>query len=176
MLNVYIRQGRWGMAMADLEAETIPVMFGAVEHAEAPEEEAPVAAPAPPPVVDETPVVQEPVEEGSSNLMLILGFVAIIAMSLLLPAAIAFYAAEDELGAAFRFGDVFALVRDNFTTYLILAIVSWAVYTVGGILGIIVCGLGWLFTIPYAELVIGHLTGQAYAGAQGAAPAILDES
>jgi hypothetical protein len=99
-----------------------------------------------------------------------------VIMSFLLPAALGIFADKGDLSAAFRFGDVFALVRDNFTTYLILAIVSWAVYTVGGILGVIVCGLGWLFTIPYAEMVIGHLTGQAYADSRGAAPAIVDEA
>ena len=85
MLNVYIREGRWEMAMADLEAETIPVMFGPVAHTEVPEEEAPDVAQAPPPVVDETPVAQEPVaEEGSSNLMLYLAAVGIVLIILLL--------------------------------------------------------------------------------------------
>jgi LPXTG-motif cell wall-anchored protein len=76
MLNVYIREGRWEMAMADLEAETIPVTFGAVSHMEAPEEVE--VAPAPPPAVDETPVAQEPAEDGSSNLLLILGVVLLV--------------------------------------------------------------------------------------------------
>jgi hypothetical protein len=76
MLNVYIREGRWEMAMADLEAETIPVTFGAVFHMEAPEEVE--VAPDPPPVVDETPVVQEPADEGSSNLLLILAFMLMV--------------------------------------------------------------------------------------------------
>jgi hypothetical protein len=109
-----------------------------------------------------------------------LNFLWGIVMSFLLPAALGIFADTGDLGAAFRFGDVFALVRDKFTTYLILAIISWAVYTVGGILGIIVCGLGWLFTIPYAEMVIGHLTGQAYVEAKGLSPAVeaavVDES
>ena len=83
LLNVYIREGRWEMAMADLEAETLPVTFGAVVH-EVPAEEAPAAAPAPPPVVDETPVVQEPAEDGSSNLLLIFGVVLIVVLFLVL--------------------------------------------------------------------------------------------
>ena len=45
ILNVYIREGRWEMAWADLEAETLPVTFGPVVHEVAPEE-APAAAPA----------------------------------------------------------------------------------------------------------------------------------
>lgn len=83
LLNVYIREGRWEMAMADLEAETLPVTFGPVVHEVAPEDALEVA-PAPPPVVDETPVAQEPVEDGSSNLMLILAFVLMVAILLMI--------------------------------------------------------------------------------------------
>ena len=82
LLNVYIREGRWEMAMADLEAETIPVTFGAVSHMEAPEEVE--VAPDPPPVVDETSVVQEPVDDGSSNLLLILAFMLMVAILLMI--------------------------------------------------------------------------------------------
>ena len=81
ILNVYIREGRWEMAMADLEAETLPVTFGAVVH-EVPTEEAPVVAPAPPPVVDETPVVQEAAEDASSNLYLIFAVVLLVLLIL----------------------------------------------------------------------------------------------
>jgi len=86
LLNVYIREGRWEIAWVEIEATEVPTTFGAVVHEVAPEEaveEAP-AVQAPPPVVDETPVSQEPVEEGSSNLMLLLGVVLIVAMFLLL--------------------------------------------------------------------------------------------
>ncbi|MBK5097191.1 MAG: hypothetical protein JJE01_05350 [Gemmatimonadetes bacterium] len=41
ILNVYIREGRWEMAWADLEAETLPVTFGPVVHEVAPEEPRP---------------------------------------------------------------------------------------------------------------------------------------
>lgn len=83
LLNVYIREGRWEMAMADLEAETLPVTFGAVVHEVAPEDALEVA-PDPPPVVEETPVTQEPVDDGSSNLLLILAFVLMVAILLMI--------------------------------------------------------------------------------------------
>jgi hypothetical protein len=92
-----------------------------------------------------------------------------IAMSLLLPAAIAFFAAGDELGAAFRFGEVYAFVRDNIKTYLITFLMSWVANFVGG-LGSIVCGVGVLVTTPYGLMVTGHLYGQAYLEASGQAP------
>ena len=93
-------------------------------------------------------------------------FLYAIAISIVLPAAIAMYADEDDLGAAFRFGEVFALVRDNLSTYLITFVMSWVAGLIGG-LGTLLCGVGWLFTMPYAQMVIGHLYGQAYLEAKG---------
>jgi hypothetical protein len=98
-----------------------------------------------------------------------------IVMSLALPAAIAFWVANDDLSAAFRFGDVIGLVRDNFATYLITFLMSWVANFIGE-LGSIVCGVGWLVTVPYALMVTGHLYGQAYSEAMGqAAQPTLEE-
>ncbi len=97
-----------------------------------------------------------------------LGFLWVIVMSLLLPAAIAFYVAEDEINAAFNFGRVFAFVRDHLTTYLITFLMSWMADLVGEV-GLILCGLGWFVTVPYSWMVIGHLYGQAYLEASGQA-------
>lgn len=111
--------------------------------------------------------------EGLSSLLSVLlsclSFLWGIVVSLLLPAAIAFYAAQDELGAAFRFGEVFAFVRDNLKTYLITFLMSWVAEFVGG-LGSIVCGVGLLVTAPYGWMVTGHLYGQAYLEASGQMP------
>jgi hypothetical protein len=89
-----------------------------------------------------------------------------IAMSIVLPAAYAVYAATDDLGAAFRFGDVFGLVGDNLSTYLITFVMSWVAGLIGS-LGSFVCGIGWLVTLPYAIMVYGHLYGQAYVASGG---------
>lgn len=111
--------------------------------------------------------------EGLVSLLSVLlscfNFLWAIVMSLLLPAAIAFYAAADELSAAFRFGEVFAFVRDNLKTYLITFLMSWVASFVGG-LGSLVCGVGLLVTSPYGWMVTGHLYGQAYLEAAGQAP------
>jgi hypothetical protein len=98
-----------------------------------------------------------------------LSFLWSIVMSFLLPAAIAFWVARDDLGAAFRFGDVIAFVRDHLKTYLITFVMSWVASIIGS-LGTIVCGVGWLVTAPYSWMVIGHLYGQAYLEASGQAP------
>lgn len=103
--------------------------------------------------------------EGISSLLgLVLGclnFLWSIVLSILLPAAIAHFVAKDRLGAAFAFGEVLGLVRDNFSTYLITLVMSWIASLVGS-LGSIVCGVGALATVPYSYMVIGHLYGQAY--------------
>jgi hypothetical protein len=89
-----------------------------------------------------------------------------IVMAFLLPAAVARFVDKDELSAAFQFGDVIDLVRDNFATYLLVAVMSWVAGLVGG-LGFLVCGVGWLVTAPYASFVTSHLTGQGYVEATG---------
>jgi hypothetical protein len=104
-------------------------------------------------------------------------FLWTIVMSLTLPAAIASFVAEDDLSAAFRFGDVFGLVRHNFTIYLITFVMAWVAGLIGG-LGLLVCGVGLLVTYPYSTWVTSHLYGQAYleatgSGAQPAAEAEL---
>jgi hypothetical protein len=90
-----------------------------------------------------------------------------IAAYLVLPAAIANYAATDDIGAAFKLGEIFKMVRDNIGTY--------AMVLLGGIvagliasLGTIACLIGVLFTSVYSFAVNGHLWGQAYKISKGA--------
>jgi hypothetical protein len=99
-----------------------------------------------------------------------------IAISLLVPAAIAMFVAEEEVSAAFRFGDVFGLVRGNFVTYLLVLVVGWVAGFIGG-LGLLVCGVGVLVTGPYAGWITAHIRGQAYLEAKGqtAQPALEEE-
>jgi hypothetical protein len=89
-----------------------------------------------------------------------------IVISVLLPAAIAIFAATGDWTKAFRFGEVITLVRNNISLYLITFLMSWVASFVGG-LGFLVCGIGWLVTAPYAQFVTGHLYGQAYVEATG---------
>jgi len=94
-----------------------------------------------------------------------------IFVALVLPAAVAFYVANDDLAAAFRFGEVVRFAYKNLSTYVVTAIMSWVAGLIGG-LGTVVCGIGWLATYPYSIMVTGHLYGQAYLEAtRPAAPA-----
>jgi hypothetical protein len=124
-------------------------------------------------------ILAEESQEASSLLGSCLGclnFLWSIVVSLLMPAAIAFYVVDGELSAAFRFGDVFNFVRDNFATYLIVLVLTWVAGFVGG-LGVLICGVGWLVTAPYASMVVSYLYGQAYleAGGQTAQPVLEEE-
>jgi hypothetical protein len=92
-----------------------------------------------------------------------------ILLSFLLPAAIGRFAAEGELASAFHFGEIFAMVRDNLATYLITAVMVWVTGIMAG-MGVLLCGIGLFLTIIYAELVNGHLYGQAYLEATGQTP------
>jgi hypothetical protein len=109
-----------------------------------------------------------------SALLSCLNFLWGIVMAFTLPAAIANFVAKDDMSAAFRFGDVFGLVRDNFVTYLLVAILSWVASLIGG-LGLLVCGVGVLVTAPYGTWVTNFLYGAAYVEATGQAPPVLEE-
>jgi hypothetical protein len=106
----------------------------------------------------------------------ILNFLWAIAVSILVPAAVGFFVDHGDLAAAFRFGEVFAFVREHFANYLITFLISWVAQVIGS-LGAIVCGVGWFVTVPYSYMVTGHLYGQAYLAAKGAGaqPVVVDE-
>lgn len=106
-----------------------------------------------------------------------LSFLWTIVMLVLLPAAIAFWVARDDLGAAFRFGEIIDFVRNNLATYLVTMVMTLVASIIGS-LGSVVCGVGALVTIPYSYMVMGHLYGQAYrvSGGQPAVTApVVDE-
>lgn len=88
-----------------------------------------------------------------------------ILLLFVLPAAMGNYVAKDELGAAFRFGEVFGLVRVAPGAYL-LTILGALIAGFIAPLGIILCFVGVLWTQAYAVLINSHLWGQAYNEAQ----------
>jgi len=82
-------------------------------------------------------------------------------MAFVVPAAYANYVVKGQLGAAFRFGEVFGLVRSAPTAYLMVLLGSIVAGFIGS-LGAIACVIGMLFTYAYAMLIQAHLWGQAY--------------
>ncbi len=87
-----------------------------------------------------------------------------IFLALVVPAAMGNFAAKEQLGAAFRFGEVIGLVRAAPGPYILAFLGSIVVGFIAS-LGVILCVIGVLFTSAYAMVVNGHLQGQAYNAA-----------
>ncbi len=96
---------------------------------------------------------------GTSCLSAIWG----IAMAIVLPAGVIKYAKTGEFGCFFRFGELFAFIRDNLGDYLIALLVTLGAAILASIVGSILCGVGLVFTTFWANLVMAHLLGQVGA-------------
>jgi hypothetical protein len=94
------------------------------------------------------------------GLMLLYGLLLLV----VLPAAMGNYLATDLMGAAFRFGEVFGLLRAAPGAYLMVLLGGLVAGFIGS-LGSIACLIGVLATAAYASAVMGHLYGQAYRAA-----------
>lgn len=94
-------------------------------------------------------------------------FIYSIFINLALPAAYGNLVATGELAAAFRFNEVYGLVRAAVGPYL-LVIVGGVAAGLIAMLGFLACFIGLIFTYPFAMAVMGHLYGQAYNAAKAA--------
>jgi hypothetical protein len=89
-------------------------------------------------------------------------FLYAIFMGVVLPAAMGRVAATGQLGAAFKFGEVIALVRSKLGIYFIVMLVSALAIGLLSSLGSVACGIGAAFGAAYGLLVSAYLHGQAY--------------
>lgn len=94
-------------------------------------------------------------------------FVGSIVITFILPAALANYAATGQIGAGFRFGEIFGLVRAAPGPYFMVFLGS-IIASILASLGLIACIIGVLFTSAYAVAVNAHWWGQAYNAAKAA--------
>lgn len=90
-----------------------------------------------------------------------LAFLYGIVMGFMLPAAYGKFVTEEKMGAAFRFGEVFALVRKAPMPFLIAILVTLVAGLIAP-LGTIACVIGVILTGAYYYAVMGHIYGQAY--------------
>ncbi len=94
-----------------------------------------------------------------------------ILAGLLIPPALGNLASTGELGAAFRFGEVFGLLRSAIGPYLISIVIIAVISPLLASLGSLVCGVGALAAAAYIQVVTSHLYGQAYKVAKANATA-----
>ena len=87
-------------------------------------------------------------------------------MMIIMPVVKANLAIKGRIGAAFDFKEIFRMIGNNFTAWLIVIggtiLCNGIIAPLGGILLIV----GAIITGFYAQLIIAHLTGQAYAHSQ----------
>lgn len=83
-----------------------------------------------------------------------------LAVALWTPAAMANYAASGDFGAFFRFGEIWDLIARNAGDYTLILVASIVVSVVAGIVGLVLCLVGAVFTSFVATLIYAHLLGQ----------------
>jgi hypothetical protein len=86
-----------------------------------------------------------------------------------LPAAFAQYAIRGDLGAFFRWGEIYKFIKANLGNYIVALVLVLVAHFVSGF-GMILCCVGVIFTEFWALLVAGHLLGQVYRGSEAAPP------
>lgn len=92
-----------------------------------------------------------------------------IALFFLSPAIIIQYVRTADFGACFRFGEVFAIARNNIVDIIITFLATWVASLAIGLISLVPC-VGWiagLAALPYISAVSGHLYGQIAAGDAG---------
>lgn len=90
---------------------------------------------------------------------LVIGFIT--------PAALIRFAETNSIAAAFQFGKVINLITSNLGNYVIATVLYWVASIIAAF-GLILCGVGILFTSFWAILVMAHLYGQVWRIARGA--------
>jgi len=87
-------------------------------------------------------------------------------MTVMMPPVNANLAVKERIGAAFDFKEIFRMLRNNFKAWLIVIGGSLLCSAIIAPLGGIVLAVGAIVTGFYSQLIIVHLTGQAYALSQ----------
>lgn len=103
--------------------------------------------------------------------LLLLGLLLAIFLAFWTVAAIANYAAKGHFGAAFKFKEIFALLKKASVSWLLVILGQMLALGVIAPLGAIACGIGVLLTTVYGTAVYLHLLGQAY---NEAAPSTIE--
>ena len=89
-----------------------------------------------------------------------------ILMGLMLPFAFGRYAETGQFGDAFKLGKIFEMLKSNIGPAIVTLLVVWLASAIAGIVGLIACVIGLVFTMFYAQLVMAFLYGSLYRKAK----------
>lgn len=92
-----------------------------------------------------------------------------LVMAAFVPAALVKLAETGQIMSGFRFGELWTFIRENLANYIIAIVLGWVASFVA-MFGIILCGIGILFTIFWGYMVQAHLLGQVARAAVPPAP------
>ncbi len=102
-------------------------------------------------------------------IVLILGGLILLAyglvMMLIQPIAMANFAVKDTFASGFELGNFFKRLGGNFSAWL-LVIAGMILASIISPMGSIVFGIGAFVTTAYSQLMVAHLTGQAYVASE----------
>jgi len=91
----------------------------------------------------------------------LIAFLLGVVTSFLSLVAVGNYIAKDDLGAAFRLGEVWKLLMNNLGDWVLVALGTLLAVGIIGPLGTIACVIGVVLTMTFGLAVMGHLMGQA---------------
>jgi len=96
-------------------------------------------------------------------------FLYAIVLSLAIPGITIKFAENGEFSDGFKFGEILAFTKEHLGQIIIVALVSWIVYLIAGLIGSLLCLIGLIFTNFWASLVQYHMIAQI--GLEDAPPA-----
>lgn len=92
----------------------------------------------------------------------LLGILLWLLIAFMSVAGLANYVAKGNFGAAFKFKEIFGMLKKSFVSWLLVIVGQILATGIIAPLGSIACGIGALLTTAYGNAVVGHLLGQAY--------------
>ena len=92
----------------------------------------------------------------------LLGLLLGLLIAFMSVAGLANYVAKGKFGAAFKFKEVFAMLKKSFVSWLLVVLGQILAFGIIGPLGSIACGIGAALTMAYGNAIVAHLLGQAY--------------
>lgn len=88
-----------------------------------------------------------------------LGLLIMLAVAILLPGALIFYAENEQFGDAFKFGEIFSFLSANLGDYIIVVLLTIVAQFIAQF-GVILCVIGVFVTTFWGLLVQANLYGQ----------------